>query len=98
MPKAKQKCTPPSWARKSETSATPRLTKRFTATSLSFQGLRTNKHFTLKTRTLKPEDLKALSTNSFGGFVAVEPFEYAPDGMGAAVWAIGYLRGLIETG
>ena len=40
--------------------------------------------------------LKALSTNGFSGFVAVEPFEYVPDGMGSAAWAIGYLRGLIE--
>ena len=40
--------------------------------------------------------LKALSTNGFSGFVAVEPFEYVPDGMGSAARAIGYLRGLIE--
>ena len=40
--------------------------------------------------------LKALSTNGFSGFVAVEPFEYVPDGMGSAAWSIGFLRGLIE--
>ena len=40
--------------------------------------------------------LKALSTNGFSGFVAVEPFEYVPDGMGSAARAIGYLRGLVE--
>ena len=40
--------------------------------------------------------LKSLSTHCFSGFVAVEPFEYVPDGMGSAAWAIGYLRGLIE--
>ena len=39
---------------------------------------------------------KALSTNGFSGFVAVEPFEYVPDGMGSAARAIGYLRGLLE--
>ena len=40
--------------------------------------------------------LKALSTHGFSGFVAVEPFEYVPDGMGSAARAIGYLRGLLE--
>ena len=41
--------------------------------------------------------LNALSTNGFSGFVAVEPFEYVPDGMGSAAHAIGYLRGLLEA-
>lgn len=32
----------------------------------------------------------------YRGIVAVEPFDYVPDGMGSAARAIGYLRGLIE--
>ncbi len=31
------------------------------------------------------------------GIVAVEPFDYVPDGMGCAARAIGYLRGLEEA-
>jgi sugar phosphate isomerase/epimerase len=32
----------------------------------------------------------------YRGIVAVEPFDYVPDGMGSAARAIGYLRGLVE--
>jgi D-psicose/D-tagatose/L-ribulose 3-epimerase len=32
----------------------------------------------------------------YTGIVAVEPFDYVPDGMGSAARAIGYLRGLVE--
>ncbi|OUM02701.1 sugar phosphate isomerase/epimerase family protein [Variovorax sp. JS1663] len=32
----------------------------------------------------------------YDGIVAVEPFDYVPDGMGAAARAIGYLRGIEE--
>lgn len=32
----------------------------------------------------------------YGGVVAVEPFDYVPDGPGCAAHAIGYLRGLLE--
>jgi sugar phosphate isomerase/epimerase len=32
----------------------------------------------------------------YSGIVAVEPFDYVPDGMGSAARAIGYLRGLQE--
>ena len=42
--------------------------------------------------------LKALVDNGFGGMVAVEPFEYVPDGPGCAAHAIGYLRGVMEAG
>ena len=31
------------------------------------------------------------------GIVAVEPFDYVPDGPGAAARAIGYVRGLLEA-
>ena len=41
--------------------------------------------------------LKALVDKGFHGMVAVEPFEYVPDGPGCAAHAIGYLRGLMET-
>jgi D-psicose/D-tagatose/L-ribulose 3-epimerase len=33
----------------------------------------------------------------YGGIIAVEPFDYVPDGMGSAARAIGYLRGLEEA-
>ncbi|MET0208700.1 MAG: sugar phosphate isomerase/epimerase family protein [Burkholderiaceae bacterium] len=33
----------------------------------------------------------------YDGIVAVEPFDYVPDGMGSAARAIGYLRGLTEA-
>jgi sugar phosphate isomerase/epimerase len=32
----------------------------------------------------------------YRGIVAVEPFDYVPDGMGSAARAIGYLKGLVE--
>jgi D-psicose/D-tagatose/L-ribulose 3-epimerase len=32
----------------------------------------------------------------YGGVVAVEPFDYVPDGPGCAARAIGYLKGLVE--
>jgi sugar phosphate isomerase/epimerase len=32
----------------------------------------------------------------YRGIVAVEPFDYVPDGMGSAARALGYLRGLVE--
>jgi hypothetical protein len=32
----------------------------------------------------------------YDGIVAVEPFDYVPDGPGSAARAIGYLRGLVE--
>ena len=38
----------------------------------------------------------ALERNGYAGVVAVEPFDYVPDGPGAAAWAIGYLRGVVE--
>jgi D-psicose/D-tagatose/L-ribulose 3-epimerase len=33
----------------------------------------------------------------YDGIVAVEPFEYVPDGFGAAARAIGYIRGILEA-
>jgi hypothetical protein len=32
----------------------------------------------------------------YRGIVAVEPFDYVPDGPGAAARAIGYLQGVLE--
>ncbi|VTU37986.1 D-tagatose 3-epimerase [Variovorax sp. PBS-H4] len=37
------------------------------------------------------------SAGQYHGIVAVEPFDYLPDGMGSAARAIGYLRGLEEA-
>lgn len=41
--------------------------------------------------------LAALRRHGYAGDIAVEPFEYAPDGPAAAARAIGYLRGLFEA-
>ena len=40
--------------------------------------------------------LGALKAHDYSGIVAVEPFDYCPDGAGSAARAIGYLRGLEE--
>jgi D-psicose/D-tagatose/L-ribulose 3-epimerase len=39
----------------------------------------------------------ALRRNGYEGTVAVEPFDYVPDGVGAAAFAAGYLRGIRES-
>lgn len=41
--------------------------------------------------------LAALVRHGYGGDIAVEPFDYVPDGPGAAARAIGYLRGILEA-
>jgi sugar phosphate isomerase/epimerase len=41
--------------------------------------------------------LGALMKHGYGGDLAVEPFDYVPDGPGAAARAIGYVRGILET-
>jgi sugar phosphate isomerase/epimerase len=40
--------------------------------------------------------LRALRETAYGGFCAVEPFDYHPDGPTCAARAIGYLSGLME--
>jgi D-psicose/D-tagatose/L-ribulose 3-epimerase len=40
--------------------------------------------------------LRMQSEGHYRGIVAVEPFDYVPDGMGSAARAIGYLKGLVE--
>ena len=37
------------------------------------------------------------STGAYRGIVAVEPFDYVPDGIGCAAFSIGYLRGVVEA-
>jgi len=39
----------------------------------------------------------ALRRHGYRGDIAVEPFDYVPDGPGAAARAIGYVRGILET-
>ena len=39
----------------------------------------------------------SLRKNGYGGDVAVEPFDYVPDGPGAAARAIGYIKGILEA-
>jgi sugar phosphate isomerase/epimerase len=41
--------------------------------------------------------LAALKRQGYDGTIAVEPFDYSPDGRGAAAFAAGYLRGLLEA-
>jgi sugar phosphate isomerase/epimerase len=41
--------------------------------------------------------LAALRRHGYGGDVAVEPFDYVPDGAAAAARAVGYLRGILEA-
>jgi hypothetical protein len=36
------------------------------------------------------------AAGEYQGIVAVEPFDYIPDGPGCAARAIGYLRGIVE--
>lgn len=40
--------------------------------------------------------LRMQAAGHYRGIVAVEPFDYVPDGTGAAARAIGYLKGLVE--
>jgi D-psicose/D-tagatose/L-ribulose 3-epimerase len=41
--------------------------------------------------------LAALKRNNYSGTVAIEPFDYVPDGPGSAARAIGYVRGILEA-
>ena len=41
--------------------------------------------------------IAALLRHKYQGDIAVEPFDYVPDGPGAAARAIGYVRGLLEA-
>jgi D-psicose/D-tagatose/L-ribulose 3-epimerase len=41
--------------------------------------------------------LGALRRHGYAGDLAVEPFDYVPDGPGAAARAIGYIRGILEA-
>jgi D-psicose/D-tagatose/L-ribulose 3-epimerase len=40
--------------------------------------------------------LAALKRHDYAGTIAVEPFDYVPDGPGVAAFSVGYLRGLRE--
>ena len=41
--------------------------------------------------------LAALKRHNYTGTIAVEPFDYSPDGVGVAAFSAGYLRGLREA-
>jgi sugar phosphate isomerase/epimerase len=41
--------------------------------------------------------LAALKRHHYAGVIAVEPFDYVPDGPGVAAFSAGYLRGLLEA-
>jgi D-psicose/D-tagatose/L-ribulose 3-epimerase len=41
--------------------------------------------------------LAALKRHHYAGTIAVEPFDYLPDGPGVAAFSAGYLRGLLEA-
>ena len=40
--------------------------------------------------------LRALKRNNYQGAIAIEPFDYQPDGPACAAYSIGYLKGLVE--
>ena len=40
--------------------------------------------------------LQALARQGYAGWLAMEPFDYVPDGPGCAAHSIGYVRGLLE--
>jgi sugar phosphate isomerase/epimerase len=40
--------------------------------------------------------LAALRRQGYGGWLAMEPFDYVPDGPGCAAYSIGYVRGLLQ--
>lgn len=40
--------------------------------------------------------LAALERHGYDGWLAMEPFDYRPDGPGCAAYSIGYVRGLLE--
>jgi D-psicose/D-tagatose/L-ribulose 3-epimerase len=42
--------------------------------------------------------LTALRRQGYDGWLAMEPFDYLPDGPGCAAHSIGYVRGLLEAG
>ena len=41
--------------------------------------------------------LRMQAEGHYKGIIAVEPFDYVPDGMGSAAFSIGYLRGILQT-
>ena len=41
--------------------------------------------------------VRALRRAGYDGFVAIEPFDYYPDGASSAAHAAGYVRGLLEA-
>ena len=41
--------------------------------------------------------LAALGRHGYDGWIAMEPFDYQPDGAGCAAHSIGYVRGLLES-
>jgi len=41
--------------------------------------------------------IAALVRHKYAGDIAVEPFDYVPDGPGAAARAIGYIKGILEA-
>ncbi len=41
--------------------------------------------------------LQMRASGHYPGIIAVEPFDYIPDGIGSAAQAIGYLRGILQT-
>ncbi|MFI5446958.1 sugar phosphate isomerase/epimerase family protein [Polaromonas sp. UC242_47] len=41
--------------------------------------------------------LRMCAQKHYSGIIAVEPFDYVPDGMGSAAHSIGYLRGIMQS-
>ena len=41
--------------------------------------------------------LRVLKQHNYQGWIAVEPFEYLPDGAGCAAYSAGYMKGVWEA-
>ncbi|RYX91663.1 MAG: sugar phosphate isomerase/epimerase [Comamonadaceae bacterium] len=41
--------------------------------------------------------LRMRAAGHYNGIIAVEPFDYVPDGMGSAAHSLGYLRGVLQS-
>jgi sugar phosphate isomerase/epimerase len=41
--------------------------------------------------------LQALAEGGYGGWMAIEPFDYQPDADACAAYSVGYVRGVMEA-
>jgi D-psicose/D-tagatose/L-ribulose 3-epimerase len=82
-----------------ETSSIPELIDRWLPTGLiaHIQVNDPNRRGPGQGETKFAPILAALKRHNYAGTIAVEPFDYSPDGPGVAAFSAGYLRGLREA-